>query len=116
MVPKPPEEMDAKKPPKVFLSYQWDHQGEVQALKENLERAGYSCWMDIGQMGGGDQLMAKVNEGLRAAKIVLCMCTEKYASSENCNKEVWVWNILIYFGSGVQSILKVGPLRTFTKC
>lgn len=93
MVPKPADEM-SDKPCPVFISYQWDHQPEVKTLKGHLEMAGYRCWMDIGQMGGGDQLFAKINEGMRAAKIVLCMVTKKYAKSENCNKEVNLANLL----------------------
>ncbi|PIK54432.1 hypothetical protein BSL78_08645 [Apostichopus japonicus] len=92
-VPKPVGEM-SEKPCPVFISYQWDHQPEVKAVKDHLEMAGYGCWMDIGQMGGGDQLFAKINEGMRAAKLVLCMVTTKYAKSENCNKEVNLANLL----------------------
>ncbi|GFN90803.1 protein neuralized, partial [Plakobranchus ocellatus] len=54
--------------PQVFLSYQWDAQDQVAALRDHLERAGYSCWMDIGQMGGGDQLSTKIDQGLRGCK------------------------------------------------
>ncbi|XP_071845676.1 uncharacterized protein [Apostichopus japonicus] len=93
MVPKPVGEM-SDKPCPVFISYQWDHQPEVKAVKDHLEMAGYGCWLDIGQMGGGDQLFAKINEGMRAAKLVLCMVTTKYAKSENCNKEVNLANLL----------------------
>ena len=97
MVPRAPADIDGEKPPKVFLSYQWDHQAEVKAIKEHLEKAGFACWMDIGQMGGGDQLFAKISEGMRASKIVLCMCTEKYSKSENCNKEVRISNVMCSF-------------------
>lgn len=51
--------------------------------------AGYECWMDVGQMGGGDKLFAKIDNGIRAAKVVICCVTEKYAQSPNCNREVY---------------------------
>ena len=56
-------------PPQVFMSYQWDIQDEVSLLRERLESAGYSCWMDIGQMGGGDLLYSRIDEGIRNSKV-----------------------------------------------
>nr|XP_054756668.1 uncharacterized protein LOC129262561 [Lytechinus pictus] len=93
LVPQAPSD-DSGIPPTVFLSYQWDHQPEVKAIRKHLEMAGFPCWMDIGQMGGGDQLFAKINQGMRSSKVVLCMVTEKYSNSENCNKEVNLANLL----------------------
>ena len=75
-------------PPAIFISYRWGHQQEVKLLKRYLEWAGYTCWMDIGQMGGGDKLYAKLDNGIRAAKVIISCVSEKYAQSPNCNREV----------------------------
>lgn len=56
-------------PPHVFISYQWDSQTEVKSMRDKLERVGFSCWMDIGQMGGGDQLNMRIEEGIRNSKV-----------------------------------------------
>ena len=54
----------------VFLSYQWDSQDEVKVMRDKLERSGFMCWMDIGQLGGGDQLYTKIDEALRHCKVM----------------------------------------------
>jgi hypothetical protein len=51
--------VDIKRLPPVFLSYQWGIQPIVTTLKGRLEEAGYACWMDTGQMGGGTNYLAK---------------------------------------------------------
>jgi len=79
--------------PSIFLSYQWAHQPEMKLLRRHLGTAGYASWMDVGQMGGGDKLFAKIDAGIRAAKVVICCVTNKYAESPNCNKEVSLWTI-----------------------
>lgn len=57
-------------------------------LKKHLEQSGYKAWMDVGQMGGGDKLYAKIDQGIRAAQVVISCVSTKYAQSPNCNKEV----------------------------
>ena len=74
----------------MFISYQWGHQEEVKLLKKHLEMAGFPAWFDIGQMGGGDKLFGKIDQGIRAAKVVICCVSNKYAESANCNREVCV--------------------------
>ncbi|KAI8787427.1 hypothetical protein BgiBS90_012565, partial [Biomphalaria glabrata] len=80
--------------PQVFLSYQWDMQDEVSLLRDYLERCGYSCWMDIGQMGAGDQLSNKIDQGLRGCKVVIACITPKYIASHLCNRELWLADML----------------------
>ena len=87
------EEVDYPSPPPVFLSYQWGHQDEVKLIRNHLQMAGYECWMDIGQMGGGDKLFEKIDNGIRGAQVVICCVSEKYAQSPNCNREVY-WDFL----------------------
>ena len=53
----------------VFLSYQWDLQDTVKRLKNRIEEGRVQCWMDIGKMGGGDALFAKIDAGIRACKV-----------------------------------------------
>ncbi|CAF4634898.1 unnamed protein product [Rotaria sp. Silwood1] len=85
-----PDDMpiEIKRLPPVFLSYQWGAQKAVTNLKKHLEAAGYSCWMDTGQMGGGDKLFAKIDAGIRGAKVIICCMNIAYAQSDNCLREV----------------------------
>jgi len=80
--------MEIKRLPPIFLSYQWSSQSAVLKLKSNLEQAGYACWMDIGQMGGGDKLFAQIDAGIRGAKVVICCMNQAYPQSDNCSREV----------------------------
>eukprot|EP00058_Branchiostoma_floridae_P015678 XP_002601166.1 hypothetical protein BRAFLDRAFT_75615 [Branchiostoma floridae] len=72
----------------VFLSYQWDHQEKVLLLHERLQERGYSCWIDINEMGGGDKLYKMMDKGIRGAKVVVSCVTPPYTTSQNCQDEV----------------------------
>ncbi|KAI0209852.1 hypothetical protein LSAT2_005446 [Lamellibrachia satsuma] len=81
-------------PAQVFISYQWDIQDEVRALRNKLETAGFTCWMDVGQMGGGDQLYGKIDTAIRGCKVAIACITPKYIVSQLCMKEVGLADLL----------------------
>ena len=72
----------------MFLSYQWGKQTEVEYLFKLLTAMGYSCWMDIHEMGGGDSLFDAIYKGIYNCKVVVSHVTSKYALSANCRREV----------------------------
>ncbi|CAF3805546.1 unnamed protein product [Rotaria sp. Silwood1] len=81
-------DFDIHRLPPIFLSYQWNSQAMVSQMKDRLEEAGYSCWMDVGQMGGGSKLHSKIDKGIRGAKVVLCCMNKEYGKSDSCVGQV----------------------------
>ena len=79
---------------KVFISYQWDSQLEVIRLRQYLEENKISCWMDIGQMGGGDGLYQRIYQAVSHARVVLCCLSPKFIISDWCIKEVLLADLM----------------------
>jgi hypothetical protein len=71
-----------------MISYQWDRQPDIIELYKRLTELGYRVWLDIFQMGGGDSLFAKIDDGIRNAQCVIACVTPKYTLSVNCRREM----------------------------
>ena len=41
----------------------------MKELRNFLELIGFTCWMDMGQIGGGELLYEKIDHGIRNAKV-----------------------------------------------
>jgi hypothetical protein len=71
----------------VFLSYQSASQGAALQLRRRLELSGFSCWMDV-QLTGGEQLFARIYDGLARCRLVICCMTNRYCASRTCVREL----------------------------
>ena len=82
------DDFDIHRLPPIFISYQWNSQAMVSRLKDRLDEAGYSCWMDVGQTGGGTKRQSKIDKGIRGAKVILCCMNNDYPKLEECIGQV----------------------------
>ena len=78
----------------MFISYQWDSQELVIKIKEHLEKAGFNCFIDLGQLGGGNNLYQKIDLAIRNAKVVIACITPKFVVSHFCNREMALADLL----------------------
>lgn len=66
------------------LSVGW---GDPRELKKQLEKAGYSVWIDYEQVGSRRNLFEDIVEGIRNCQLFIACISNEYAQSENCMKE-----------------------------
>jgi hypothetical protein len=57
--------------PEVFISYQWEKQKQIISLFEKFKSFKIKCWLDIHEMGGGDSLYEKIDNGIRNCSVVI---------------------------------------------
>lgn len=79
--------MSGSKPKHLMISYQWGSQDLVKKIHKELVAKGVTVWLDIagGMKGNINSAMA---EGVEGAAAILCVMTEKYQKSRNCQKEL----------------------------
>ncbi|KAJ3050715.1 Leucine-rich repeat serine/threonine-protein kinase 2 [Rhizoclosmatium hyalinum] len=93
----------------VFISYCWLNSAEAQTLaqKDNnqdatqdhvgkcdprelnriLKKRGFSTWLDVDRMTGGDVLPHQLMHGISRSKFAIVCVSDEYVRSPNCQKE-----------------------------
>jgi len=72
----------------IFISYSWSDKVIVNKLRQVLEDNGLHCWIDEGKMRGGNQVFAEIEKGITDCGIFLACCSNFYAKSTNCKREI----------------------------
>jgi len=107
----------------IFISYSWADKAVVHKIVGLLEKQGLSCWIDVGEMIGGDQLFAEMDKGITSSRIFIACCSNQYTSSINCQRELmlaadrkkliiptWVGEIDVWPPTGQMAPLLAGKL------
>ncbi|XP_025078090.1 uncharacterized protein LOC112554514 isoform X2 [Pomacea canaliculata] len=84
------ETFEYSTPRDIFISYPPGSQNEAQSLKEHLEMAGYTCWLDLEHLEVEDELFQKIQSRIEEVKVVICCINEDYFKSHVCEKEVTI--------------------------
>lgn len=80
--------MDEAKAPKAFLSHSWADKDRVRPLAEQLLANGIDVWFDQWEMGPGDSLVQKINEGLQGCDAFLVAISEHSVQSKWVREEL----------------------------
>ncbi|KAG3066969.1 hypothetical protein PI125_g23759 [Phytophthora idaei] len=75
----------------VMISYTHSHLAFARKLRQSLEEANVTTWLDLmdpSGIGGVAVWREEIARGITNASVVLCILTEDYASSEWCLKEL----------------------------
>ncbi|CAL1535024.1 unnamed protein product, partial [Lymnaea stagnalis] len=94
-----------EKHPSVFISYSWSNSkhavergtkadqsalgwGDPRQVKIDLEKRGFSCWLDYDQPPAGKGLFKTISEGMRNSKVLVAFVSDEYVKSDNCMMEL----------------------------
>jgi TIR domain len=74
--------------PKVFLSHSSSDKQEVRPLAERLRHSGIDVWFDEWEMGPGDSLVQKIDEGLTTCDVFLIVISAASVASKWVREEL----------------------------
>lgn len=73
---------------RVFLCHSWRDKPAVEALARYLREQGIDAWFDQWEIGPGDDIIARMNEGLKQADAGLIVFSAQSLQSPWVNAEV----------------------------
>ncbi len=69
-------------PPKAFISHNRANKAEAEELARELRRNGVDAWFDKWEIGPGDSLVQKINEGLASAQLFVVLLSPEALNSK----------------------------------
>lgn len=70
----------------VFISHRGSDTAAAERLATQIRAAGHSVWLDVWEIGVGDQIVSRINEGLQGA-LYLVLCYSSSGMSDWMNIE-----------------------------
>lgn len=75
-------------PPDVMISYSRKDHFVMTKVKEALEGAGLTVWVDLSNIGAGADFLGMIGEAIIDAKLFVCLLSEQSMKSKHCRDEV----------------------------
>jgi TIR domain len=75
-------------PPRAFLSHAWEDKPLAGALAQALQANGIDTWYDAWEIGAGDSLRRKIDEGIGGCTHFLVLLTPSSITKEWVNQEM----------------------------
>ena len=72
----------------LFVSYEWGSKELVHQICDDLEKVGFTVWIDRYKVITGQNIYEKIQEGINNSKIILAFVTLKYCRSISCQQEI----------------------------
>ncbi|CAH0480442.1 unnamed protein product [Peronospora belbahrii] len=75
----------------VMISYTHSHSEFALKIRDSLEHANITSWLDLMSptgIGGGSVWREEIARGIKNAEVIICLYTEDYPTSEWCLKEL----------------------------
>lgn len=70
----------------IFISYSHEDHGYATLIEQQLARAGHTVWQDSKKVRAGDNILTKINEGMKAADALIVIVSKNSLNSK------WVMN------------------------